>query len=47
MSKLEKDKVLIWRIIKEFRFDQCEKFDLNWDYDEFYHSTIEELFKPD
>jgi len=40
-------RILIWEIIKEFRFDQCNDFDLEFDYKEFFAQTLDEVLKDE
>lgn len=45
--KMSEERLLLWSIIKEFRFDTCNKFDLEFDYEEFFSQTLDEVLKND
>jgi len=37
----------LFDIIKDFRFDKCDRFDLEFDYDEFFSQTLDKIFEDD
>ena len=44
-KQMSKERLLLWNIIKEFRYDQCDRFDLEFDYEEFFLQTLDEVLK--
>lgn len=38
-------RMYLWGIIKEFRFSQHDKFDLEFDYEEFFDQTLDKILE--